>query len=47
MESLAVQVTQNILKQLVASGAKDNDQQAGSSSSKPPGDQGERGIPQP
>ena len=47
METLAAQVTQTILKQLASSGAKANDQQAGPSSSSWPGDQGERGLPQP
>ena len=48
METLAVQVTQTILKQLASGGAKANDQQAGpSSSSRSTVDQGERGLPQP
>ena len=45
MESLAAQVTQTILKQLAGGGAKAiGDQQAGSSSSSQPGEQGEHGM---
>ena len=45
MESLAVQVMQTILKQLAGSDTKViGNQQAGSSSSSQPGEQGEHGM---